>query len=85
MRFNAIDGRAAELAAKFELGGDPDELLSDDQLTALIGVTRQWVIKARRRGNAPPSVLLSPRVRRTKRSDFVRWVRARMDAGHARA
>jgi predicted DNA-binding transcriptional regulator AlpA len=72
-----IDRRADKLAAEIAAGGDPDELLSDSQLSELTGLSVQWFQIARVRGFGPPFVRLSPRRVRTRRADYVAWLRAR--------
>jgi predicted DNA-binding transcriptional regulator AlpA len=76
-RRHHIDRRAGKLAAEIAAGGDPDQLLSDHELSELTGLSRQWFTVARVRGFAPPFVRLSPRVVRTRRSDYVAWLEER--------
>src|SRR6266568_722168 len=69
-----LDKRAGKLAAEIAAGGDPDELLSDNQLAELSGLSIQWFQIGRVRGYAPPFIRLSPRRIRTRRSDYVAWL-----------
>jgi predicted DNA-binding transcriptional regulator AlpA len=76
-RRHHIDQRAARLADEIQAGGDPDQLLSDNDLHELTGLSTAWFRIGRTKGYAPPFVRLSPRVVMTKRSDYVAWLRER--------
>lgn len=77
VRRHHIDQRAAKLADEIERGGDPDELLSDSDLHELTGLSLVWFRIGRVKGYAPPFVRLAPRVVRTRRADYVAWLRER--------
>ncbi len=75
-RTHHLDRRADKLAEE-AADGDPDELLTDQQLALLLGVSVQWVQIGRGRGYTPPCVRLSPRVVRTRRDDLHAWLLTR--------
>jgi predicted DNA-binding transcriptional regulator AlpA len=71
-----IDRRAHEV----RLDGNGDELLSTVGAAAMLGVSTQWMCKARSLGYGPRWVKLSARRIRYLRSEIFRWLQERTHA-----
>ncbi len=61
------------------MAGDPDELLTLDQVAAELKVSREALYRWRRRGTGPPSVRLPGGSVRIRRSALSEWLRALQD------
>ena len=59
--------------------GDPDELLTLDQVAAELKVSREALYRWRRRGSGPPSIRLPGGAVRIRRSALTGWLRALQD------
>jgi hypothetical protein len=69
-----LDKRAAALAATIP---NNDDLLTTEQLAALLGVSTQWLEIRRCKGGGPEYESLSPRVIRYTRGKVKKWLRQR--------
>jgi excisionase family DNA binding protein len=63
--------------------GDPDELLTLDEVAAELKVSREALYRWRRRGTGPPSIRLPGGVVRIRRSALTGWLRALQDKENA--
>lgn|GEM_PF-870729 len=70
-----LDKHADRLA---NVGGDPDDLLTSEELAEWIDTSTQFVEVSRRKGHGPRYVRLSARVVRYRRADIIEWLRSRM-------
>ncbi len=61
------------------MAGDPDELLTLDEVAAELKVSREALYRWRRRGAGPPSVRLPGGSVRIRRSALAGWLRALHD------
>jgi excisionase family DNA binding protein len=59
--------------------GDPDELLTLDQVAAELKVSREALYRWRRQGTGPPSIRLPGGAVRIRRSALNGWLRALQD------
>jgi len=59
--------------------GDPDELLTLDQVAAELKVSREALYRWRRRGSGPPAIRLPGGAVRIRRSALSGWLRALQD------
>jgi hypothetical protein len=71
-----LDRRAGELAA-ICAAGDPDELLSPKQTSALISYSEVWLAKRRADGTGPPYVMINRRSIRYRRGTLRRYFEVR--------
>jgi predicted DNA-binding transcriptional regulator AlpA len=79
-----FDRRAGRIADEIEGKGKPDDLLTQFEIADCLDVCRQWMWTSRAKDNGPPFVRPFPEVVRYRRSDVVKWLRARARA-HAAA
>jgi excisionase family DNA binding protein len=61
------------------VAGDPDELLTLDEVAAELKVSREALYRWRRRGTGPPSVRLPGGAVRIRRSALSEWLRTLQD------
>jgi len=61
------------------VAGDPDELLTLDEVAAELKVSREALYRWRRRGTGPPSIRLPGGAVRIRRSALAGWLRALQD------
>lgn len=61
------------------MAGDPDELLTLDQVAAELKVSREALYRWRRRGTGPPTIQLPGGSVRIRRSALNQWLRALQD------
>ena len=61
------------------MAGDPDELLTLDEVAAELKVSREALYRWRRRGTGPPSIRLPGGAVRIRRSALAGWLRALQD------
>ena len=61
------------------MAGDPDELLTLDEVAAELKVSRDALYRWRRRGTGPPSIRLPGGAVRIRRSALTGWLRALQD------
>jgi excisionase family DNA binding protein len=61
------------------VAGDPDELLTLDEVAAELNVSREALYRWRRRGTGPPSIRLPGGAVRIRRSALQGWLRALQD------
>jgi excisionase family DNA binding protein len=57
------------------VAGDPDELLTLDEVAAELKVSREALYRWRRRGTGPPSIRLPGGAVRIRRSALGEWLR----------
>ena len=72
-----LDRRADRLADKIEKQGNPDQLLTSEQVADDLEVTVQWVKQGIPCNYGPPATKPFPEVTRYKRRDVVKWLRGR--------
>jgi hypothetical protein len=72
-----LDRRAGRLADDIEGKGKSDDLLTQDELADSLDVSEQWVWTSRVKNNGPPCFQPYPEVVRYRRSEVVKWLRAR--------
>jgi predicted DNA-binding transcriptional regulator AlpA len=73
-KYHHLDRRADQIASD---GGEDDELLSTIKLASWLGVSTQWVEIGRSKKYGPEFVRLGPRHIVYRRSDVIKWLRAR--------
>ena len=61
-----------------DISRDPDALLTEQQASALLGVTIRALQKWRVTGSGPPFVRISSRCIRYRRRDVVDWIAERL-------
>jgi excisionase family DNA binding protein len=59
--------------------GDPDDLLTIDEVIATLRVSRAAFYRWRRRGTGPPAVRLPGGAVRIRRADLQQWLRGLQD------
>ena len=59
--------------------GDPDDLLTIDEVIATLRVSRAAFYRWRRRGTGPPTVRLPGGAVRIRRADLQQWLRGLQD------
>jgi predicted DNA-binding transcriptional regulator AlpA len=75
-----IDKRAHKVAAEISACGEPDNLLSTNDVADLCGMSIQFFEIGRVRGYGPRFVRLTPRRVRYRRSDVIAWLEERTHA-----
>ena len=63
------------------MAGDPEELLTLDQVAAELKISREALYRWRRRGTGPPAIRLPGGAVRIRRSALQQWLRALQDHG----
>lgn len=71
-----LDRRAGRLVAE-GADGDPNDLLTTDQLAEWFACSKQWVEIGRTRGYGPKFIRTGPRAIRYRRQDVLSWLEAR--------
>jgi excisionase family DNA binding protein len=61
------------------VAGDPDELLTLDQVAAELKISREALYRWRRRGTGPPAIRLPGGTVRIRRSALAGWLRTLQD------
>jgi hypothetical protein len=79
-RTHHLDRRAAALAETGAGAGDPNDLLTTEQMAAWLGVSTQWLEIGRVKGYGPPFVRVGPKMIRYKRGDGIKWLGTRTHA-----
>jgi hypothetical protein len=74
-RNHHLDRRADNLIA--EGAGNPDDLLTTEEVAAWLHVSMQWLEIGRHHGYGPPYVRISPRMIRYRRGDVLTWLAGR--------
>jgi hypothetical protein len=70
-----LDRRANALIAAG--AGNPDDLLTTEEVAAWFNCSVQWLEIGRCEGYGPPFKKLSPKMVRYKRSDVLKWLKGR--------
>jgi hypothetical protein len=69
-----LDRRASAIATLGATMGEPDDLLTTNEVARWFAVTHQWLEIGRHRGYGPPYIRLAPSRVRYRRSDLIKWL-----------
>jgi predicted DNA-binding transcriptional regulator AlpA len=72
-----LDRRAGRILTEHVSEGPDDELLDTAAVASWLGVSVQWLILLRGKGEGPRYSRLSPKIVKYKRGEIKKWLRSR--------